>query len=176
MEPFEPPPGSAPDSGAFRPIAVGETLRHLVSKVCCVSACDSLPSSLLPHDQVGVGIRNGLEAAVHSLRTILATVGSNCELCCLKVDMTNAFNECSPDSFLSRCRFDLPELFSWVQWSYCCIGELRFGPHRIASSTGMQQGDLLGLLLFSLSLLIFYPVLLSQLDWLFSCGTWMMEP
>ena len=69
-------------SGAFRPIAVGETLRRLVSKVCCVSVRDSLPSLLLPRGQVGVGIRNGLEAAVHSLRTILATVGSNCELCC----------------------------------------------------------------------------------------------
>ena len=60
-------------SGAFRPIVVGETLRRLVSKVCCVSVRDSLPSLLLPHGQVGVGIRNGLEAAVHSLRTILAT-------------------------------------------------------------------------------------------------------
>ena len=142
-------------SGAFCPIAVGETLHRLVSKVCCVSVRDSLPSLLLPHGQVGVGIRNGLEAAVHSLRTILATVGSNCELCCLKVDMTNAFNECSQDSFLSRCRFDLPESFSWVQWSYCCIAELRFGLHRIASPTGVQQGDPLGPLLFSLVLIDF---------------------
>ena len=37
-------------------------------------------------------------------------------------------------------------------------------------------GDPLDHYCFPLSLLISYPVLLSQLDWLFSCGTRMMEP
>ena len=163
-------------SGVFRPIAVGETLRRLVSKVCCVSVRDSLPSLLLPCGQVGVGIRNGLEAAVHSLRTILATVGYNCELCCLKVDMTNAFNECSRDSFLSRCRSDLPELFSWVQWSYCCIGNYVLAPTGLHPQLAYSRVIPLDHYCFPLSLLISYPVLLSQLDWLFSYGTWMTEP
>ena len=141
--------------GGFRPIAVGETLRRLVSKVCCFSVRSSLPDLLLPFGQVGVGISGGLEASVHSLRTILSTLGSDSSLCCLKLDMTNAFNECSRTSFLSRCHSDLPELFAWVQWCYCCAGELSFGPHRILSTTGVQQGDPLGPLLFSLVLLDF---------------------
>ena len=38
--------------GGFRPIAVGETLRRLVSKVCCFSVHSSLPDLLLPFGQV----------------------------------------------------------------------------------------------------------------------------
>ena len=135
--------------GGFCPIAVGETLRHLVSKVCCFAIRPALPDTFLPFGQVGVGVSGGLEAAVHSLRTILSTVGSNPDLCCLKVDMSHAFNECSCSSFLSRCKLVFPELFAWVQWCYCCVGELHFGPHHILSTTGVQQGDPLGPLLFS---------------------------
>ena len=106
---------------------------------------------------MGVGILGGLEASVHSLHTILSTLGSDSSLCCLKLDMTNTFNENSCTSFLSRCHFDLPELFAWVQWCYCCAGELYFGPHRILSTTVVQQGDPLGPLLFpcALSLVLF---------------------
>ena len=75
---------------------------------------------------------------MHSLHTVLSTIGSDPELCCLKVDMSNAFNECSHFSFLSCCKSDFPELFAWVQWCYCCAGELHFGPHCILSTNGVQ--------------------------------------
>ena len=42
--------------------------------------------------------------------------------------------------------------FTWVQWCYCCAGELRFGPNHILSTTGVQQSDPLGPLLFFLVL------------------------
>ena len=91
--------------GGFRPITVGKTLHRLVSKVCCFSVRLSLPDLLLPFGQVGVGISGGLEAYVHSLRTILSTLGSDSSLCCLKLDMTNAFNECSRISFFVSLSF-----------------------------------------------------------------------
>ena len=47
----------------------------------------------------------------------------------------------------------MPELEAWVHWCYSCVGELRFGPHRVESSAGIQQGDPLGSLLFSLVVL-----------------------
>ena len=140
-------------AGGLRPVAVGEVLRRLVSRLACSAVRHRLPDLLLPYGQVGVGIRGGLEAAVHSLRSFLEDHGGNEELCLLKIDMKNAFNECSRHAFLRRTRLAAPELFGWVHWCYHSPGELRFGAHRVISSSGVQQGDPLGPLLFSLGLL-----------------------
>ena len=140
------------DGGGVRPIAVGEVLRHLVSRICCAAVKSKLLDIFLPYGQVGVGIRGGLEAAVHSLSSFIGAHGDDPTLCCLKLDMSNAFNNCHRAPFLKRLHRDLPELFGWVQWCYHTEAELRFGHHRLTSSTGVQQGDPLGPLLFSLVL------------------------
>ena len=140
-------------SGGVRPIAVGETLRRLTSRLCCTAARPSLPNLFLPSGQVGVGINSGLEAAIHTLRLFLKRHGGDEDLCCLKLDMHNAFNECHRSAFLHRLRRDLPEIVAWVQWCYSSAAELHFGVHRILSTAGVQQGDPLGPLLFSLTLL-----------------------
>lgn len=44
------------NGGGFRPIAVGEVLRCLVSKVACTAVKSKLPDLLLPHGQVGVDL------------------------------------------------------------------------------------------------------------------------
>ncbi len=72
--------------------------------------------------------------------------------CLLKVDFSNAFNECKRVTFLNGIKENLPELFGWVQYCYATPSELRFGEHQILSSSGAQQGDPLGPLLFSLTL------------------------
>ena len=84
----------------FRPIAVGEVLRRLASRLCCSAVRPYLPDIFLPYGQVGVGVKGGLEAAVHGLRKLIVDNSQNDELCCAKVDMRNAFNECRRSSFL----------------------------------------------------------------------------
>ena len=105
-------------------IAVGQVLRCLASRICCASIRDRLPDVFVPYGQVGVGLRGGLEAAIHSMRSFIDATFAREDFCCLKIDMTNAFNECSRLAFLERLRREFPQLFAWAQWSYHSPGEL----------------------------------------------------
>ena len=98
-----------------------------------------MADTFLPYGQVGVGVKGGLEAAVHGLRKLITDLGEDDTLCCIKIDMKNAFNECRREAFLHRIQIDFPQLFAWVQWSYVCAAELRFGTHCLSSTAGVQQ-------------------------------------
>ena len=64
----------------------------------------------LPYGQVGVGARGGLETAIHTLKSYITTNSSRENLCCFKVDMRHAFNECHREKFLPQLREEFPEL------------------------------------------------------------------
>ena len=98
----------------IRPIAVGETLRRLISRVCCAAVQSKLPTIFLSYKQVGVGVSGGLEAVIHTLNYFINSNDNNPSLCCLNIDMANAFNNCDRHSFLNRLQRELPELYSWV--------------------------------------------------------------
>ena len=53
--------------GGFRPIGVGESIRRLASRLCCLSV---RPSLEVPYGQVRVGIWGGLDVAVHTVRSL----------------------------------------------------------------------------------------------------------
>ena len=81
----------------------------------------------MPEGQVGVGIEGGLEAAIHAACLYIQEHELNEDLCLLKVDFTNAFNECDCNTFLHRLYQEFPEIFSWVYWCYSLSVLLHFG-------------------------------------------------
>ena len=111
-----------------------------------------LTDLLVPKQQLGVGMKGGLEAAIHCGRKALKHLQDQGDMCILKLDFSKAFIECSRGHFLDVVERCLPKIFAWKQYCYRTEAELRFGDSRILSSTGVQQGDPLGPLLLSLVL------------------------
>ena len=137
--------------GGVRPIAIGETFRRLASKCCCaVVAADA--RSLLAPRQVGVGVPGGAEATVHAVRSCVEEMQNRGDKLMLKVDFKNAFNSVNRQAFLDEVRLHFPQIYNWVSFCYGQPARLFFGASEILSESGVQQGDPLGPLLFSLAL------------------------
>ena len=130
---------------------MGEVLRQLVSK--CLSSV-VVPSVLdvLPPHQVGVGVRAGAEAVVHSLNLVrsLPDIPDSSKWVLL-LNFKNAFNSIDRTVMFKEIRERLPEISPWME---CCYGvhPLFYGDYTVHSCCGVQQGDPLGLLGFSLAL------------------------
>ena len=80
--------GIAKTDGGVRPIAVGGLLKRLVSRCCAVRLQAKAAAFLAPH-QLGVGVRGGCEAIVHTVRKVLE---ADPTLLCLQADLVNCFN------------------------------------------------------------------------------------
>ena len=96
--------------------------------------------------QLGVGIRGGCEAAIHSARRYLQSLSADHIM--VKLDFANAFNSLHRSDMLLSVSDRLPELYAFCLSSYSQPSFLYFGSHVILSQEGPQQGDPLGPLLF----------------------------
>jgi len=102
--------------------------------------------------QVGVATQGGAEASVHAVRKLAEEFGNDPGKIMLKVDFSNAFNLVDRTVMLAQVYDKLPGLYRWVEYCYSHPAHLFFGTSILSSAAGVQQGDPLGPLLFSLVL------------------------
>ena len=107
---------------------------------------------------MGVGVRGGCEAAIHSVCRFLDGMPTDWGIA--KIDFCNAFNSISRKVMLEAIGLHLPELYRFCHLSYAMHSSLSFGEFVISSEVGVQQGDPLGPLLFCL---VLQPII-SSLD------------
>jgi len=68
--------------------------------------------------KLGLEFQGVLETAIHVTHLYITQHASDSSLGLLKIDMKNAFNECSRTAFFERVGEDFPEISAWVEWCY----------------------------------------------------------
>ncbi len=138
-------------NGTIRPIACGIVYRRLASRLAMQTLKDDadLHGYLEPH-QISVGTSGGLEAGIHALRHTIDALGASKEYVLLSLDFSNAFNKCSRQAFLDACQTHTPTLARYIHYAYGNPTFLHTREQVYLSQEGTQQGDPLGMLLFSL--------------------------
>ena len=135
----------------IRPIAVGKTLRRLTAQCLCITIRENA-SDLFQPLQVGVACQSGSECIIHGLRKCIDDHWDDVDFVVFKVDMRNALNMVSRQAILDECATFFPEILPWVVWCYGTHPLLWHPQDQLCSELGVQQGDRLGPLLFSLVL------------------------
>jgi hypothetical protein len=122
--------------GGIRPIAIGNCLRRLTSKLACFQSRNIVNSYLSPH-QLGVATKLGCEAAIYTTG-IFVNNDQNRGKVLLKLDFKNAFNSVERECILKEVQWHTPLLYPYLYQCYRNPTTLFFGDHLISSSVGAQ--------------------------------------
>ena len=137
-------------NGGLRPIAVGEVLRRLISK-CLATASRRTANNYLAPLQLGVSVKGGCEAIIHSVTQLIVSTPPERHWTLL-LDFRNAFNSITRESMFVGVREHIPGLAAWLESCYSSQPLLHLGSDTILSCCGVQQGDPLGPLGFAITL------------------------
>lgn len=136
-------------NGGTRPIAIGDTVRRLISKIIVLK--HRKLSNIFKPIQMGFAIRAGCEAIVHAMRIFLSRKHKITDTV-MKVDFYNAFNKANRKKIIALAESHMPSVRDYIRSSYEYPSVLRYHDNVIWSQEGVQQGDPLGPLLFCLLL------------------------
>ena len=136
---------------SIRPIAVGEIIRRLVSKICLRKVIAKAIKYFAPY-QLGIGVPNAIETILHGLNSLIRGDTVDVDAIFLLLDFENAFNMIGREFFFQEAFRLFPEISHWIQFTYGCAACLFTGADMFRSYIGVQQGDPLGPLLFCLVL------------------------
>ena len=100
-------------NGGIRPIAVGETLRRLISS-CAMNHVSKSAAEWFNPLQLGIATSNGTESIVHAVRRAHQHHGNNSEYAMLLVELSNAFNLVNRKAFLKGVQEHSPALLAWT--------------------------------------------------------------
>jgi hypothetical protein len=106
-------------NGGIRPIAVGLTLRRLVSKIAVAAVLPAISEYLQPH-QVGVGVRGGAEGLVHALNRLVAHQQDSPDLAVVSLDFQIAFSTVDHNRMLGEVALHCPSIWQYVATTYGC--------------------------------------------------------
>ena len=136
---------------AIRPIAVGEALRHLLAK--CISKELAIEAAeLFGAKQLGVAVRGGAESIVQAIKITFEKKRIVKSGGILQIDFRNAFNSVKRSHLLGSTKLLMPSIMSFASFRYSKHSDLFFNSSTVDSQTGVQQGNPLGLVLFSLAI------------------------
>ena len=135
----------------IRPIAVGEVIRRLVAK-CIAKEAAIEAVDLFGSKQLGVAVKGGAESIVHATKITFERMKSVKSGGILQIDFRNAFNSVKRSHLLGSTKVLLPSIISFASFCYSKHSDLFFNSSIVDSQTGVQQGDQLGPLLFSLAI------------------------
>ena len=113
----------------------GCTLRRLIAKAASRSVTVKC-TELLLLSQLGFGVKNGCEAAVHAARCYIKSLLPGQAV--VKLDFANAFNCIHKDNVLNVVKSKLPELFNFVNIWYADELFLCYDEEQIKSAEGVH--------------------------------------
>ena len=107
------------NDGGIRPVVVGEVFRRLLSKLCVANVHVSSLLYLQPL-QLGVGVKSGTEAVLHSFNGIIRQENMEDESTKVLalIDFENAFNGIFRQVILDIVLHKFPSIYPWVAFCY----------------------------------------------------------